>query len=194
MSGSVVSVSAIGTVPGIINENARPGDWVGALTLSGGVLEVALAGPEAAFFDVAFDRARQAVTLTPAFAFDAEALGARVFTLALDVRTAAGWQRLAQSWPVTLSGFDDTPPEALRFATGGVVLATDPGVAIGTLIADDPDTAGPLAYAVAGPDSADFEIVGNVLRLRAGKDLRAFAGQVREVLVTVFDGFPLPTS
>ena len=88
-----MSVTVSGTVPDTIYENARPGDWVARLVLSGGVLEVALVGADASLFEVVFDRATQALTITPAQAFDAEAYGGPVsFGFGLSVRTAAGWE------------------------------------------------------------------------------------------------------
>ena len=191
MSASPPPVTAIGAVPGTIHENARPGDWQASLTLSGGALDLVLAGPDAPLFSLAFDRARQSAVITPAQSFDAEAMGPAVFTLAFDVLTAAGWQRLGQSWQVALLDHDDTPPEALLFVSGGAVMANEPGAVIGTLAATDPDTAGPLHYAVAWPDDAFFTIAGDVLRLRDGIDLLGQGGTTRHVLVTVFDGFHL---
>ena len=184
-----MSVTVSGTVPDSIYENARPGDWVAELLVSGGVLEVALVGADAALFDIAFDPATQALTITPVQVFDAEAYPApHSFAFGLSMRTAAGWEVLPVTWQVALLGVDDTPPENLRFATGGSVLANDPGAEIGTLEADDPDTAGPLTYSVAWPDSAYFEVVGSTLKLRAGVDLISYGGGTREVMVEVSDG------
>lgn len=183
-----MSVTVSGTVPTTLFENARPGDWSAVLRLSDGALDAVLTGPDAGRFDTAWDAAARTLTLTPAMAFDAEALGPALFRFGLSARTAAGWQALPQVWEVALLGIDDTPPQALRFASGGSVHANDLGAVIGTLAAEDPDTAAPLEFSVAWPDSACFEVVGATLRLRAGVDLIGVPGGVREVLIEASDG------
>jgi Ca2+-binding RTX toxin-like protein len=183
-----MSVTVSGTVPTTLFENARPGDWSAVLRLSAGVLEAVLTGPDAGRFDAAWDAAACTLIVTPAMAFDAEALGPAVFRFGVSARTAAGWQAVPAAWEVALIGVDDTPPQALRFATGGSVHANDLGAAIGTLAAEDPDTAAPLEFSVAWPDSAYFEVVGATLRLRPGVDLLGVQAGVREVLIEASDG------
>jgi hypothetical protein len=174
-----MSVTVSGTVPTTIFENARPGDWSASLTLSAGVLEVALTGPDAALFQASHLPGSRILSITPAQAFDAEALGQATFRFGLSARTDAGWQALPGEHAVTLVGTDDTAPQGLRFASGGSVRAGALGGAIGTLTAEDPDSAGPLAFSVAWPDAAFFEVVGTTLRLRPGVDLLAHPAAFR---------------
>jgi Ca2+-binding RTX toxin-like protein len=184
-----MSVVVTGTVPATIFENAQPADWSATLALSGAVLEVALTGEGAGAFSATLEGAGSRVRIAPAAIFDAETLGdGFVFRFGLTVRTASGWVALPTSYAVQLVGTDDTPPQNLRFFTGGVVLATDVGADIGMLLAEDPDSAGTLEYSVAWPDSAWFEMVGATLRLRQGVDLIGQGGTTREVMIEVSDG------
>ncbi|MGC5198966.1 hypothetical protein, partial [Aphanothece microscopica] len=117
------------------------------LTVTGGALDVRLTGPDAGRFSTSFDPVSGRVTIVPAAVFDAEALGVgAAFVFSVSVRTADGWVALAAQYTVSLIDLDDTPPEGLRFLTGGAVLANDVGAEVGQLVADDPDTAGELDY------------------------------------------------
>ncbi|MGG5891019.1 calcium-binding protein, partial [Falsiroseomonas sp. HC035] len=184
-----MSVSIGGTVPDVIQENSRPGEWVAYLTFPAEVTSAALAGPDAGRFASTFSPSRRLMTITTHQQFDAEQFApGRIFSLGLTVEIASVWTALPGNHAVALLDVDDTPPQDLRFFSGGVVLATDVAAPIGSLIADDPDTNGPLAYRVAWPDAAFFEIVGSDLRLRQGVDLVGLGGTVREVLIEVSDG------
>ncbi|WP_439595932.1 calcium-binding protein [Falsiroseomonas sp.] len=183
-----MSASFVGTIPDTIYENAQRGDWVAYLTFSSDVLSVALIGRDAGLFTATFN-SRRIMTITPLQAFDAEAWAVLPeFQLSLSVRTAAGRTALPDVFRIRLVNVDDTPPQDLRFSSGGVVLANDVGAPIGNLVATDPDSAGPLEYRVAWPDSAWFEMVGTELRLRPGVDLTGLGGTQREVLIEVSDG------
>jgi Ca2+-binding RTX toxin-like protein len=187
-----VSITVTGSAVPTIYENAQAADWVGRFRFPTTVLQVELIGPHAALFTHSYTPANGALSMRAAQRLDAEELGAgSVLSFGFRVRTAAGWQDLAPRYNVTLLGVDDTPPQALRFATGGVVLANDRGAAIGDLIADDPDTAGPLEYAVAWPSSAWFEMRGATLWLRDGVDLLTLAGTTLAVMIEVSDGLNL---
>jgi Ca2+-binding RTX toxin-like protein len=183
-----MSITVTGSLPATILENERPAEWSGLLLFGSVAQAVALEGPDAARFSARLITGRRGAEIRLAEVLDAEALGAGT-VLRFDLRVQAGgvW-RAAGSYAVTLLGIDDTPPAGLRFATGGAVLANDIGGEIGALIADDPDTAGPLEYSVAWPDAARFEIVGRTLKLREGVDLLGLAGTVQEVIVEVSDG------
>ena len=184
-----MSIQVGGTPPTVIHENATAADWVARFALPISVLEVELIGPHAALFFPFYTPANGALRVRTVGLLDAEEFGTNAeLGYALRVRTAAGWQDLPTVYRVTLLGVDDTPPERLRFVSGGVVLANDRGAAIGDLIADDPDTAGPLEYTVAWPSSAWFEMQGSTLRLRDGVDLLTQAGTTIEVLIEVSDG------
>jgi hypothetical protein len=183
-----MSITVTGSLPATILENERPAEWSGVLQFASVGQAVALEGPDAARFSARLITGRRGVEIRLAEVLDAEALGAgAVLRFDLRVQVAGVW-RAAGSYAVTLQGIDDTPPSGLRFATGGAVLANDLGGEIGLLEADDPDTEGPLEYSVAWPDSARFEIVGRLLKLREGVDLLALAGTVQEVIVEVSDG------
>ncbi|NKC29531.1 calcium-binding protein [Falsiroseomonas selenitidurans] len=183
-----MSVSVSGTVPDTIFENAAPGDWVGHVAFPVGVLGAGIAGPDSAYFTASFNFALRILTIRPAIVFDAEAFPpGHTFRLDLIVRVGSSWSVLKTAYPITLLDLDDTPPQDLRFAAGGVVLANDVGGEIGELAAEDPDSPGPLTFRVAWPDSAFFEVAGRTLRLRQGVDLQGQAG-VREVAIEVSDG------
>ncbi|MGK7867226.1 calcium-binding protein [Falsiroseomonas sp. E2-1-a20] len=184
-----MSVSIGGTVPDVIHENSRPGDWVAYLTFPAEVTSAALAGPDVGHFVSTSSLSRRLMTITTFQQFDAEQFApGTIFNLGLSVEIASVWTALPATHAVALLDVDDTPPQGLRFSSGGVVLATDVAAPIGNLVADDPDTAGPLSYRVAWPDYAFFEIVGSELRLRQGVDLVGLGGTVREVLIEVSDG------
>jgi Ca2+-binding RTX toxin-like protein len=195
-----MSVSIGGAVPDSIYENGRRGDWVAYLTFPSEVTSVGLIGRDAALFTATFSSSRRLMTITPLQPFDAEQFNPNsVFSFGLSARIDSIWRALPVTYTVALLGLDDVPPQNLRFSSGGVVLATDVAAPIGNLMADDPDSEGPLLYHVAWPDSAFFEIVGTELRLRQGVDLAGLGGTVREVMIEVSDGqntaaFLLPVS
>lgn len=191
----MASLLVSGEVPSTIFENARPGDWIGSLSLSTAqeVLEVALTGPSARLFEAKLDKLSGRITILPAMVFDREAYSATadpVLEFSLSLCFDTGWQDAGQSWSVTLLGLDDTPPRRVVFATGGWVLENDVGAEIGRIQGSDQDTpTSQLSYRVVWPDEADFEIVnGNLLKLREGKDLLLLGGTVRQVMIEVSDG------
>jgi len=184
-----MSAAFVGTVPDTIFENSVRRDWVAYLTFGPEVIGTALNGPDAGLFVSTYRTDSRLMTILPLQAFDAEEWGVgREFIFGLSIRTAAGWAALPVSFTVRLLGLDDTAPQDLVFASGGVVLANDVGAPIGVLSATDPDTDGPLEYSVAWPDSAWFEVVDRELRLRPGVDLIGLGGTVRDVLIEVSDG------
>ncbi|MCI0753980.1 hypothetical protein [Teichococcus vastitatis] len=190
-----IAISAGGDVPGTILENSRPTDWIGTLRLSTPEIptEVELTGASARLFEATVDHFSGAITILPAMVFDREAYPAGadpVFSFALRVKLASGWQEVAGGWSVTLQGLDDAPPSRVFFAAGGSVLESDIGAVIGRIQGGDPDTAtSRLSYAVAGQDDWFFEIVdGNILKLREGVDLLRHGGTVVQVMIEVSDG------
>lgn len=184
-----MSESFVGTVPDTIYENAKPGDWVAYLNFVPGVISAALIGRDAGLFVTTFHTSSRLLTIRPLQAFDAEEWEEGwAFTFGLSVKTSAGRAALPGSFTITLLDVDDTPPEAIGFVSGGLVLANDVGAPIGILAATDPDSDGPFEYSVAWPDSAWFEMDGAELRLRQGVDLIGLGGTTREVLIEVSDG------
>ena len=197
-------ITAAGTVPASILEKNRPGDWVATLDLGGAtnITDIVLTGQDASLF-LASLAAGNRVTITPALSFDREAYSPGTdpsFSFGLSVRAGGIWTALADSWSVTLAGVDDTAPSGLRFSTGGSVLETDVAGIVGSLVADDPDSpTANISYSVLWPDAAEFEIVGNILKLRDGIDLLRQGGTTREVMIVATDGlneaaFTLPVT
>ncbi|MFN6954231.1 MAG: DUF4214 domain-containing protein [Acetobacteraceae bacterium] len=187
-------ITAAGDVPATIFENTPTNAWAALLTLQGsltGLREVALSGADANRFHAVLLPGNQ-VRITPAMVFDREAFGAAdpVFAFSLSARFDSGWVAVQGQWFVTLLDVDDTPPDDLRFATGGSVRETEVGGVIGTLAATDPDSPpGNITFSLGWPEEAWFEIVdGNVLKLRDGVDLLREGGTTREIVVIVSDG------
>jgi hypothetical protein len=89
---------------------------------------------------------------------------------------------------LTVLDRDDTPPAALRFASGGSVTAGAIGSIIGTLLVTDPDSAGPFHFTFAEEDAWRFEVVGNVLKLRDGISLGLDDMPRRPLFIQVSDG------
>jgi Ca2+-binding RTX toxin-like protein len=184
-----MSVSIGGSIPDTIFENAGRGDWVAYLTFPAEVTSAALMGQDAGRFVSTFSLSRRLMTITPLQQFDAEQFAPGTsFSLRLTAKIESLWTPLPAIYSVALLDVDDTPPQNLRFGSGGVVLATDVGAPIGTLVADDPDSRGALEYRVAWPDEAFFEVIGSELRLRQGVDLVGLGGTVRDVMIEVSDG------
>ena len=180
-----------GNMPLEILENARPGDWSALLTLDATATEVLLTGPDSARFTAVLAADGRTVTVTPAMVFDREAYPPGedpVLGLGLLALVGGAWVEADTTYAITLRGLDDTPPDWLRFVNGGFVLETDVGGVIGDLAADDPDTAGPLTYSVAWPDSAIFGFEGQTLRLNPGVDLLREGGSTHWIIVEVSDG------
>ncbi|MFC3126513.1 DUF4214 domain-containing protein [Pseudoroseomonas globiformis] len=185
-----------GDVPNSILENNRPGDWVATLALIGPMVaqEARVTGAATKLFEASVDHFSGKITILPLLSFDREAYpsGADpVFVLGLEVMVEGIWQKVSQTWSVTLQGVDDSPPRDVFFATGGYVLENDVGGIIGRIQGRDADTpTSKLTYAMAGQSDWFFEIVdGNILKLRDGVDLLGKGGQVIEVQVEVSDGY-----
>ena len=151
-------ITAVGTVPTSILERNQPGDWVGTLDLTGssgsidstgsaGPTNILLTGQDASLFLASLDTNNR-VTIRPALSFDREAYAPGAdptFSFGLAVQSGGIWTTLADTWSVTLAGVDDTAPSGLRFSSGGAVLETDVAGIVGTLVADDPDSALPTS-------------------------------------------------
>ena len=188
-----MAITATGNMPATILENGRAGDWSATLALSSAatVSDVRLTGEDAALFQASLGAGNQ-VIITPAGLLDREAFPAGadpVLDFGLSVQVGGTWQPVSGGWSITLLGLDDTAPSDLRFSSGGVVLETDIGAEIGTLLATDPDSpAAQLQYRVLWPDEAFFEVVGTTLKLRQGVDLLRLGGTVRDVMIAVSDG------
>jgi hypothetical protein len=186
-----------GVLPSRINENTRlASEWSGALQLAArreDVLFADVIGSGADAFDAFLDRATGLVTVAPFAALDFEAFaGAAPFVeITLRFFLSDGTQaRSDRSWTVEVLDLDDTPPQALSFASGGSVAAGAAGAVIGRLSVRDPDTApGRHVFTLSEDDAGFFEIQGDTLRLRDGVSIPLEDGPVRSVFVEVSDGF-----
>jgi Domain of unknown function (DUF4214) len=192
MSGIVLS----GALPSQIAENTPLWDWVGQLRLHmnpGLIRFVELTGLGSNFFDVSLNRANGMLTFAPIAFADHEWFVANNISTQISFRLqfymTDGSVQLSQSaYSVTLLDVDDTPPQALSFATGGMVAAGAAGASIGRLQVSDPDTTAGFTYTIREDDQWLFEVVGGVLRLRAGVSIPLADGPERDVVITVSDG------
>ena len=193
MSGVFLS----GSLPSLINENTPLWDWTGQLRLHINpslVRFVDLVGMGSNFFDVSLNRSTGVLTITPISMADHEWFVANNISSTLDFRLqfymADGSVRLSQnSYVVTVLNLDDTPPQALGFLTGGTVAAGATGANIGRLLVSDPDTSTGFTFTIREDDQWLLEVVGDMLRLRAGVFIPLADGPEREVVITVSDGF-----
>ncbi|MBV1797055.1 DUF4214 domain-containing protein [Siccirubricoccus sp. G192] len=181
-------------LPASIIEGSLPGDWTASLSLAGdigGLQSIEAIGPQGLFFAVAYDPALALATLRPAARLDYEAFAGPVPQAAFTLRfNFTDGSHLDDTTPfrVTVLDRDDTPPTALRFASGGSVTAGAIGSIIGTLLVTDPDSAGPFHFTFPEEDAWRFEVVGNVLKLRDGISLGLDDMPSRPLFIQVSDG------
>ncbi|MCX8132824.1 MAG: hypothetical protein N3D18_02525 [Roseococcus sp.] len=139
------------------------------------------------------NRANGMITILPSARIDAEWFKSMGISMVLDLRLrfymTDGTQAVSdRGFLVTVVDIDDTPPQTLAFQTGGQVRADTPGAVIGTLAVGDPDTASGFTFLLDEQDAWQFEVVGNVLRLKQGVSLSLADGRERSITVTVSDG------
>jgi hypothetical protein len=189
-------IPVTGALPGSISEAANTWEWIGNLQVSVDpalINFVDLIGSGANIFDAAFHPGLGLITVTMLGRVDYEyftALGIAP-ELSLQLRFFMGDGTIAyggETYQVAVLNVDDTPPEALWFATGGTVPANQAGAAIGSLGVTDPDTASGFAFSLQPDDDGTFEIVGGVLKLRAGVALPAADVPQRSLIIEVSDG------
>ena len=185
-----------GSLPALINENTPLWDWTGQLRLSsnpGLIRYVDLTGIGASFFDVSLNRSTGILTVTPLAQTDYEwfvsnnisstvSFALRFFMMDGSVMESA------TSYAVTVLNRDDTPPQGLAFASGGSIAAGVAGATIGRLAVTDPDTTTGFTFTIQEDEQWMFEIVGGVLRLRAGISIPLADGPERPLVITVSDG------
>ncbi|MCW8086119.1 DUF4214 domain-containing protein [Sabulicella glaciei] len=189
-------VNLLGSLPGTIMENTASWGWFGSLNLTFDpalIRYVDLEGPGSSFFDVALNRHLGTLLVNPLARIDYEGLGLVGLGADLSFRIrffmADGTVALsAAEYTVRVQDVDDTPPQALSFATGGRVLAGATGAVIGTLAVTDPDTVSGFSFHVRGDEAWLFEFVGRQLRLKPGMMLSAYDGPIRSLFVEVSDG------
>lgn len=189
-------VALTGSLPGQISEATPPWDWLGQLRLHINpalIRFVDLIGFGSNFFDVSLNRWNGLLTIAPIGFADHEWFVANNMSTAISFQlqfymTDGSIQRSQASYSVTLLNVDDTPPQALSFATGGMVVAGAAGANIGRLAVSDPDTASGFTFSIREDDAWIFEVAGNMLRLRSGVSIPLADGPQRDVVITVSDG------
>ncbi len=186
-------IHLFGSLPATLAENTVPWDWFGQFRLSidpAAIRFVDLVGPGADVFDVRLNRLLGTLEVSPFARADFEALSASP-TLSFTIRffmVDGSIAESASSYAVTVLNRDDTPPQALSFATGGTVDVGAAGAVIGTLAVSDPDTASGFTFRLRDDDAWLFDITGHTLRLKPGMSLSAYDGPVRSLFVEVSDG------
>jgi hypothetical protein len=185
-----------GTIPSVLRENSGASDWTGALRVRssrGAITDLEAVGAGALHVSLLWDSATETLVVQPGAAVDFEAFAAAgtapELVFALRARLANGrWDADSPVLRVTVLDEDDTPPTALRFASGGTVAAGAIGVVIGTLAVSDPDSVGPFAITLPAEEWR-FELVdGATLKLRDGISLGLDDRPVLPLFVTVSDG------
>jgi len=189
-------VQLTGSLPSQIRENTPLWDWTGQLRLTidpATIRFVDVIGFGANFFEVAMNRGTGMLTITPTSVADYEWFVANNIspTISFSLRFFMADGSVMESqgtYSVTLLNEDDTPPQALSWASGGTVAAGQAGAAIGRLAVTDPDTASGFTFTIREDDQWIFEVVGDTLRLRAGVSIPLADGPERNVVITVSDG------
>ncbi|MBS7790034.1 DUF4214 domain-containing protein [Roseococcus sp. SDR] len=189
-------IAVTGSLPGSINENTPLWDWIGHLRISidpALIRFVEVSGFGANFFDVSLNRSTGVLTITPLARADHEwfvtnnisaniTFALRFFMMDGSILESSG------SYAVTVLNLDDTPPQGLRFLTGGTVAAGAAGATIGRLQVTDPDTSTGFTFTIREDDDWLFMVVGDTLRLRPGLSIPLADGPQRELVITVSDG------
>lgn len=189
-------IALTGSLPGQIHENTPPWDWLGQLRLHINpalIRFVDLTGIGSNFFEVSLNRWSGVLTVAPMAFADHEWFVANnistTISFQLQFYMTDGSVALSQAnYSVTLLNVDDTPPQALSFATGGMVAAGAAGANIGRLLVSDPDTASGFTFAIREDDQWIFEVVGDMLKLRSGVSIPLADGPERGVVITASDG------
>jgi len=189
-------VALTGSLPGQISEDTAPWDWIGQLRLNINpalIRFVDLAGIGSNFFDVSLNRWSGVLTITPMAFADHEWFVANNISTMISFRlqfymTDGSIEFSLATYSVVLLNVDDTPPQALSFASGGLVAAEAAGANIGRLAVSDPDTASGFTFTIREDDQWIFEVVGDMLKLRSGVSIPLADGPEREVVITVSDG------
>ena len=191
---SVVQVS--GTLPSEIVENTPLGEWTGQLRihLNPGLIRfVDIIGFGGSFFDAWMNPRTGSITITPIAMADFEwFVGQGVapsisFSLRFYMQDGSVADS-ATTYTVKVRDVDDTPPQALAFASGGTVAAGQQGASIGRLAASDPDTKAGITYTIREDDQWMLEVVDDVLQLRPGVSIPLAEGPQRPVVITASDG------
>lgn len=184
-----------GSLPSSIAENSVGGDWAATLALAGdlaGLRAIELVGPGALFFALRYDPALGVAFLQPGALADFEGLtlngGDPVLAFTLRYTYTDGTLETDQTTiRVAVTDSDDTPPQGLRFVSGGSVGADQLGGVIGRLAVDDPDSSGPFSFQIIGWDDWLFAFDGMLLKLREGANIGLDAIPTKSLIVAVSD-------
>lgn len=188
-----------GTLPAVMAENSRAGDWSGRLSVvpdRGTIASIEAIGPGAPFLSLSWEAETGMVVIQPGAAADFEAFAALgavpelVFSLQATMRNGRV-DTNSPTFRIQLLDLDDTAPTGLRFKSGGSVVAGAIGPVIGRLAVTDPDTPSDQPFRFSFPDHEDwrFEVVnGTTLKLRDGISLGLDDMPLRPLMIEVSDG------
>lgn len=191
-----MDIQLTGSIPGLINENTPLWDWMGQLRLTidpALIRFVDITGSGGDFFDATLNRSTGMVAIAPISVPDYEWFTANGIAPLLSLKLRffmmdGTVQYSSSSYSVAVLNIDDTPPQTLRFSSGGTVQGGAAGAVIGTLELIDPDTSGGFVYSVREDDQWMFDIANGVLRLKPGISIPVGDGPVRPVVIEVWDG------
>lgn len=184
----------LGSVPHAIGENTSARGWQASLIAAQDlslVRMVDVIGPHDLFFDATIDRVNGIISVWNIAAPDHEGFGSAPPELRFSLRAFMQDGTVAisdEEYRVAVANHDDTPPSAIRFASGGRVTPGEIGVTIGRLAVTDSDSAGPFHITVGQADAWMFEVVNMELRLKPGMSVAISDGPTRAILVEVSDG------
>lgn len=190
-------LATAGGLPTTIVENAAPWEWMGVLQLlsdPGQVRFIEVDGFGSNFFHASLQPMTGLIFVSPHARIDYEWFTAagRAPVVDFNLRffmTDGTVAQSASTFTVNVLDVDDTPPQALRFSSGGSVRAGMPGAVVGRLAVTDPDTpVGGHSFRLTEGDSWQFHMVGNELRLRPGIEVALADGPRRNIIIEVSDG------
>jgi len=193
MSGNI---QLTGSIPGLINENTPLWDWSGQLRLTTNpsqIRYVEVAGRGENYFDATLNRSTGMIEIRPLAQLDYEwfIANGQSTNITFTIRFYMADGTIATSsatYSVTVLNIDDTPPQSLSFASGGIVAAGAQGALIGRLAVTDPDTTSGFTFTIREDEQWMFEVVNGDLRLRSGVSLALADGPYRPLVITVSDG------
>ena len=185
-----------GGVPSAMSEATRPGRWAAGLQMSGDpslVAFVDLVGSADLYLDSSFDATTGTVLLWNIAAPDYEGFARAglnpVLNFSLRVFLKDGTRATSDtSWNFAVTDVDDTPPTALAFDSGGMVVPGQIGATIGHLRVTDLDSTGPYTYRIGDADAWMYEVVNDTLKLRDGMAVAISDGPYRIINIEVSDG------
>lgn len=178
-----------------MDENTPIRGWAAGFLAPGdpaAIRFVDVVGPHDLYFDASYDRLTGFVSVWNAAVADYESLsaaGSPTLRFSLRAFLEGGGIALSEAeYTVSVRNLDDTPPQAVGFATGGRVAPGQPGAVIGRLAVTDPDSSGPFSFSIGPADAWLYEVVDMELRLKPGMSLALSDGPFRAIMLEVSDG------